>query len=53
MGIRNKLMIYSTTQKASQVMGEVEILSPAGLIILTILGLFTVVVPLTMILKGK
>ena len=53
MGIRHKLMIFSTTQKASQVMGGVEILSPTGLTILTIGLLFTVGVPLTMILKGK
>ena len=46
-------MIFSATQKASQVIGGVEILSPGGLIILTIGMLFTVGVPLTMILKGK
>ena len=46
-------MIIATTQKASQAMGGVEILSPMGLTILTIGILFTVGVPLTMILKGK
>jgi len=46
-------MIFSITQKASHVMGGVDILSPTGLTILTIGILFTVGVPLTMILKGK
>ena len=46
-------MILSTTQEASQVIGGVDILSPTGLIILTIGILFTVGVPLTMILRGK
>ena len=46
-------MIFSTTQKASQVVGGVDILSPSGLTILTIGKLFTVGVPLIMILKGK
>ena len=46
-------MILSSTQNASEVMGGVDILSPAGLTILTIGILFTVGVPLTMILKGK
>ncbi|WP_413684623.1 hypothetical protein [Prochlorococcus sp. MIT 1011] len=40
-------------QKASQVMGGVDILSQMGLTILTIGIVFTVVVPLTMILRGK
>ena len=53
MGIRHKLMIFSTTQKASQVLGGVDIQSPMGLSILTIGILFTVGVPLTMILRGK
>ena len=53
MGILHKLVILSTTQKASQVLGGVDILSPTGLTILTIGILFTVGVPLTMILKGK
>ena len=46
-------MIFSTTKEVSQVMGGVDILSPTGLIILSIGILFTVGVPLTMILKGK
>ena len=46
-------MIIATTQKASQVIGGVENLSPMGLTILTIGILFTVGVPLTMILRGK
>ena len=46
-------MILSATQKASQVMGGVDILSPMGLTILTIGILFTLGVPLTMILRGK
>ena len=53
MGIRSKLMIVATMSKASEVMGGVDILSPMGLTILTIGILFTVGVPLTMILKGK
>ena len=53
MGIRHKLMIFFTTQKVSQGMGGVDILSPTGLVILAIGILFTVAVPLTMILKGK
>ncbi len=46
-------MIIATNQKASQVMGGVEIFSQMGLTILTIGILFTVGVPLTMILRGK
>ncbi len=46
-------MIIAITQKASQVMGGVEILSPMGLIIITIGILFTIGVPLIMILRGK
>tara|TARA_B100000214_G_scaffold277211_1_gene207083 strand:+ start:1183 stop:1329 length:147 start_codon:yes stop_codon:yes gene_type:complete len=46
-------MIYFTTHTASQVVGGVDILSPTGLIILIIGILFTVGVPLTMILRGK
>ena len=46
-------MIFTTTQNVSQVMGGVDILSPTGLTILTIGILFTVGVPLIMILKGK
>ena len=44
---------FSTTQKATQVLGGVDILSPTGLTILIIGILFTVGLPLTMILKGK
>ena len=46
-------MIIATPQKASEVIGGVEILSPMGLTILTIGILFTVGIPLTMILRGK
>ena len=46
-------MIIAITQKASQALGGVEILSPMGLTILTIGILFTIGVPLTMILRGK
>ena len=46
-------MIFTTTEKALEVMGGVDILSPTGLAILTIGILFTVGVPLIMILKGK
>ena len=46
-------MIVGTMQKASQVMGGVDILSPMGLTILTIGIVFTVGVPLTMIIRGK
>ena len=46
-------MIIATTQKASEVIGGVEIFSSMGLTILTIGILFTVGVPLTMILRGK
>tara|TARA_B100000579_G_scaffold292009_1_gene242566 strand:+ start:365 stop:511 length:147 start_codon:yes stop_codon:yes gene_type:complete len=46
-------MLFSTTQKVSQVMGGVDILSPTGLTILTTGILFTVGLPLIMILKGK
>ena len=46
-------MIVATMQNSSQVMGGVDILSPMGLTILTIGILFTVGVPLTMILRGK
>ncbi len=41
------------TQNSSQVIGGVEILSPTGLAILSIGILFTVGVPVTMILKEK
>jgi len=46
-------MIFTTTQKASQVMGGVEMSSLAGVFILTIGIIFTIGLPLTMILKGK
>ena len=46
-------MIVSATQNASQGMGGVDILSPMGFIILTIGILFTIGVPLIMILKGR
>ena len=46
-------MIIATTQKTSEVIGGVEIFSQMGLTILTIGILFTVGVPLTMILRGK
>ena len=46
-------MILSTIQKANQVMGGVDIFSPTGLTILAIGIVFTVGVPLTMILKGR
>ena len=46
-------MIFLTIQKTSEVIGGVDILSPIGLAILTLGILFTVGVPLTMILKGK
>ena len=46
-------MLLTTIQETSQVIGGVEIFSLAGLLILTIGILFTVGLPLTMILKGK
>ena len=46
-------MIIATTQKASEVIGGVEIFSRMGLTILIIGILFTVGIPLTMILRGK
>ena len=46
-------MILTTTQDAHQVIGGVDILSPTGLLILFIGILFTLGIPLTMILKGK
>tara|TARA_B100000965_G_scaffold177892_1_gene148434 strand:+ start:6876 stop:7022 length:147 start_codon:yes stop_codon:yes gene_type:complete len=46
-------MIFYTTQELTTVMGGVEIFSPLGIFILTIGVLFTVGVPLIMILKGK
>ena len=46
-------MIFTSIQEAPKIIGGVDILSPTGLIILTIGILFTVGIPLTMILKGK
>ena len=46
-------MLFTTTQELQEIIGGVEILSPIGLLILTIGILFTVGLPLTMILKGK
>jgi len=46
-------MIQITSQNLPQVIGGVEIFSPIGLLILTIGILFTVGLPLLMILKGK
>jgi len=46
-------MFFTTTQKSSEVLGGVDILSPTGLIILITGIVFTVGLPLTMILKGK
>ncbi len=46
-------MLVTTVQEANQVIGGVEIFTPIGIFILTIGILFTVGIPLTMILKGK
>ena len=46
-------MLFITTQEITEVTGGVDLLSPVGFIILTIGILFTVGLPLTMILKGK
>ena len=46
-------MIFSTIQEVQQITGGIDILSPVGLFILTIGVLFTLGIPLTMILKGK
>ena len=46
-------MLISINPEVSEVIGGVDIFSPTGLIILAIGILFTVGVPLTMILKGK
>tara|TARA_B100000700_G_scaffold134801_1_gene150582 strand:- start:2047 stop:2193 length:147 start_codon:yes stop_codon:yes gene_type:complete len=46
-------MIFTATEDAIQIMGGVKIFSPTGLLILTIGILFTVGLPLLMILKGK
>ena len=46
-------MFFLSTKEVSQVVGGVDINSPTGLIILIIGIMFTVGLPLTMILKGK
>ena len=46
-------MFFLSTKEVSQVVGGVDINSATGLIILTIGIIFTVGLPLTMILKGK
>ena len=46
-------MLFTTTQELQKVTGGVEIFSPTGILILSIGILFTVGLPLTMILKGK
>ncbi|WP_187152598.1 hypothetical protein [Prochlorococcus marinus] len=46
-------MLLIATKDVSQVIGGVDIFSPTGLMILIIGILFTVGVPLTMILKGR
>jgi len=46
-------MIVSTTQKALQVSGREDFLSPSEFTILTIVILFSTGLPLPMILKGK
>ena len=46
-------MLFTKTQEVTQIIGGVDIFSPLGFIILTFGVLFTVGVPLTMILKGR
>ena len=46
-------MLFTTSQNIDQVIGAVEIVSPTGILILTIGILFTVGVTLIVILKGK
>ena len=46
-------MLFLSTKEISNVQGGVEIFSPTGLIILTIGIIFTVGLPLTMILIGR
>ena len=46
-------MFFTTTQRSQQVIGGVDIFSPIGILILTIGILFTLGVPLIMILKGR
>ena len=46
-------MLLTTSKELPQVIGGVDIFSPTGILILTIGILFTVGLPLTMIIKGK
>ncbi len=46
-------MLFTTTHEVSKVVGGVEISSPLGIVILTLGILFTIGLPLAMILKGK
>jgi len=46
-------MLFITTNKFPEVIGGVEIFSPTGILIVSIGMLFTVGIPLIMILKGK
>mgnify|MGYP001292384624 CR=1 FL=1 len=46
-------MLSTTTEEVVQVIGGVDIFSPIGLLILTIGIIFTVGIPLIMILKGR
>ena len=46
-------MLLATNQELQHVTGGVEIFSPIGILILTVGILFTVGIPLVMILKGK
>ncbi len=46
-------MLFNAIKEVSEVIGGVDILSPTGLIILAIGIIFTIGLPLTMIIKGK
>tara|TARA_B100000965_G_scaffold401275_1_gene424756 strand:- start:2517 stop:2681 length:165 start_codon:yes stop_codon:yes gene_type:complete len=46
-------MLVVSTPAIKEVTGGVDILSPLGILILTMGILFTIGLPLTMILKGK
>ncbi len=46
-------MLLATSQEVREVVGGVAIFSPTGILIITIGILFTIGVPLIMILKGK
>ena len=46
-------MLFTATNELPEVIGGVEIFSPTGIFILSIGMLFTVGLPLIMILKGK